>query len=84
MPIRRVTTGELKIDLIDPHKTVQRGPHQMSPSEKAIVREKIQSLLDADIIRESSSPFASPIVLVKKKDGTDRLCVDYRELNANN
>ncbi|CAH2085596.1 unnamed protein product [Euphydryas editha] len=83
MPIRRVTTGELKIDLIDPHKTVQRRPHQMSPSEKAIVREKIQSLLDADIIRESSSPFASPIVLVKKKDGTDRLCVDYRELNAN-
>ncbi|CAH2109090.1 unnamed protein product [Euphydryas editha] len=68
MPIRRVTTGELKIDLIDPHKTVQRGPHQMSPSEKAIVREKIQSLLDADIIRESSSPFASPIVIEEQVD----------------
>ncbi|CAB3233929.1 unnamed protein product [Arctia plantaginis] len=83
MPVRRVTTGELKIDLIDPHKTVQRRPHQMSPSEKVILREKIQSLLDADIIRESSSPSDSPIVLVKKKDHTDRLCVDYRELNAN-
>lgn len=83
MPVRRVTTGELKIELIDPHKTVQSRPHQMSPSEKVIVREKIQSLLDADIIRESSSPFASPVVLVKKKDGTGRLCVDYRELNAN-
>lgn len=83
MPTRRVTTGEMKIDLIDPHKTVQRRPHQMSPIEKGIVREKIQSLLDANIIRESCSPFASPIVLVKKKDGTDRLCVDYRELNAN-
>lgn len=83
MPTRRVTTGEMKIDLVDPHKTVQRRPHQMSPVEKGIVREKIQSLLDANIIRESCSPFASPIVLVKKKDGTDRLCVDYRELNAN-
>lgn len=83
MPTRRVSTGELNIDLIDPHKIVQRRPHQMSPIEKAIVREKVQSLLDANIIRESSSPFASPIVLVKKKDGTDRLCVDYRELNAN-
>lgn len=83
MPTRRVTTGEMNIDLIDPYKVVQRRPHQMSPAEKAIVREKVQSLLDANIIRESSSPFASPIVLVKKKDGTDRLCVDYRELNAN-
>lgn len=83
IPTRRVTTGELKIDLIDQHKTVQRRPYRLSPAEKVIVRNKIQSLLDAKVIRESSSPFASPILLVKKKDGTDRMCVDFRELNAN-
>lgn len=82
-PTRRVTTGEMKIDLIDPHKTVHRHPYRLSPAEKIVVQEKVQSLLDAGIIRESSSPFASPILLVKKKDGTDRMCVDYRELNAN-
>lgn len=83
VPTRRVTTGQLKIDLIDPHKVVQRHPYRLSPTEKEVVKDKVQSLLDAGVIRESSSPFASPILLVKKKDGTDRLCVDYRELNAN-
>jgi len=43
----------------------------------------IKQLLDANIIRPNSSPFASPMLLVKKKNGTDRLCVDYRELNSN-
>lgn len=83
VPTNRVTTGKIKIELIDPHKTVQRRPYRLSDVEKQIVREKISELLDAGVIRESSSPFASPILLVKKSDGSDRMVVDYRELNSN-
>ncbi len=42
----------------------------------------INQLLEGQIIRESCSPYASPIVLVKKKDGGLRMCVDYRQLNS--
>lgn len=83
VPRKRVTTGELEIDLVDPHKIVQRRPYRLAPIEKQKVREKVQELLDAGVIRESSSPFASPILLVRKKDGSERMCVDYRELNSN-
>jgi len=51
--------------------------------EKELVRDKIKEMLAANVICPSNSPFASPILLVKKKDGSDRLCIDYRELNSN-
>lgn len=83
IPTQRVTSGQMVINLIDPHKLIQRTPYRLAPAEKEVVREKIKELLDAGIIRESSSPYASPILLVKKKDNSDRMCVDYRELNSN-
>lgn len=55
---------------------------QIPPFEYELVKEHINKLLEAQIIRESSSPYASPNVLVRKKDGRWRLCVDYRQLNA--
>ena len=46
------------------------------------VRDLLQNLLDQGIIRQSASAYTSPIVLVRKKDGSLRLCVDFRELNS--
>src|SRR5713226_9544749 len=45
------------------------------------IKKHVQDLLDQGVIRPSSSPCGSPIVLVMKKDGTWRMCVDYRALN---
>ncbi|CAH2096659.1 unnamed protein product [Euphydryas editha] len=82
-PTKRVKTLVCELILVDPQKVVYRCPNKRSPIEKQIIREQVQKLLDAGVIQESSSPFASPIVLVKKKDNSYRLCVDYRELNSN-
>lgn len=60
-----------------------RQPYRRSPpSQYESVRSHIQQLLDSKVIRESSSPYSSPIVLVQKRDGTIRMCVNYRQLNA--
>ncbi|KAJ8732472.1 hypothetical protein PYW07_015071 [Mythimna separata] len=82
-PTTRVNTGKLEIRLKNPDKYVERRPYRLSPIEREKVREIIKELLDHKIIRESKSPFSSPIILVKKKNGDDRLCVDFRELNSN-
>ena len=52
------------------------------PTSVHEVKKLLQDLLDRQIIRKSKSPFASPVVLVRKRDGNLRLCVDYRRLNA--
>ena len=46
--------------------------------QKDVIEKVIQEMLQAGVIRASQSPYCSPIVLVKKKDGSCRLCVDYR------
>lgn len=83
LPHTRVTTGDIKIRLKDPTITVYRRPYRLSPHEREVVRAKVNELLSAKIIQPSSSPYASPILLVKKKDGSDRMVIDYRELNSN-
>ena len=55
---------------------------RIPPTQYQEVKEHIQKLLEEQIIVESYSPYASPIVIVRKKDGSMRLCVDYRKLNA--
>lgn len=69
------------IPLLDETPVRQRY-RRIPPSEYEAVKAHISQLLETRVIRESSSPYASPIVLVKKKDGSLRLCVDYRQLNS--
>lgn len=57
-------------------------PYRYPLKQRDIIEQLIQEMLDRCIIQDSSSPFASPVVLAGKKDGTWRLCVDYRELNS--
>lgn len=61
---------------------VRQRHRPLPPSQYQIVREHIQGLLEKGIIQESQSPWASPVVVVMKKDSSIRLCVDYRQLNC--
>ena len=54
----------------------------MAPSQKQQLKGLLQEMLANDVIQPSNSPWASPIVLVTKSDGSMRFCVDYRKLNA--
>eukprot|EP00918_Siedleckia_nematoides_P052324 GHVU01114360.1.p2 GENE.GHVU01114360.1~~GHVU01114360.1.p2 ORF type:complete len:222 (+),score=15.43 GHVU01114360.1:911-1576(+) len=60
---------------------IKQRHRRIPPAMFQEVRQHLKDMLNAGVIRESFSPFASPLVLVKKKDGTLRLCVDYRMVN---
>ncbi|PNY16671.1 retrotransposon-related protein, partial [Trifolium pratense] len=70
------------IPLIDGSNPVKVKPYRYPHSQKAQIEHMIQEMLQQGIIQPSTSPFSSPIILVKKKDGTWRFCTDYRALNA--
>lgn len=74
------TAVKHRIRLSDPTPFKQRL-RPIHPSDYEAVRLHLKELQDANVIRESESPFASPIVVVKKKNGDIKLCIDYRKLN---
>ncbi|GFT25932.1 retrovirus-related Pol polyprotein from transposon 297 [Trichonephila clavipes] len=63
------------------HLPVAVPPYMMNPSKKEILKQEIDRLLSEGIIGECESPYASPVVLIPKPNGTFRLCIDYRKLN---
>src|SRR4030042_643278 len=72
---------EFSIDLVPGTKPVSMAPYRMSASELAELKKQLEDLLDKKFVRPSVSPWGAPVLLVKKKDGSMRLCVDYRQLN---
>ncbi|GKC14941.1 putative reverse transcriptase domain-containing protein [Tanacetum coccineum] len=72
---------EFKIDLVPGAAPVARAPYRLAPSEMKELSEQLKELLEKGFIRPSSSPWGAPVLFVKKKDGSFRMCIDYRELN---
>jgi hypothetical protein len=73
---------EFIIELQPGTAPISKRPYRMPPKELAELKNQLQELLDKGYIRPSSSPWGSPALFVKKKDGSLRMCVDYRPLNA--
>nr|GEV38962.1 putative reverse transcriptase domain-containing protein [Tanacetum cinerariifolium] len=77
-PVRQV---EFQIDLIPRAALVARTPYRLAPSEMQELSNQLQEFIDRGFIRPSTSPWGAPVLFVKKKDGSFRMCIDYRGLN---
>nr|GEW26961.1 putative reverse transcriptase domain-containing protein [Tanacetum cinerariifolium] len=72
---------EFQIDLVPGATPVVRAPYRLVPFEMKELSEQLKELSDKGFIRPSSSTWGAPFLFVKKKDGSFRMCIDYRELN---
>ncbi|GJY45488.1 putative reverse transcriptase domain-containing protein [Tanacetum coccineum] len=77
-PTRQV---EFQINLVPGAAPVARAPYRLAPSEMKELADQLQELSDKGFIRPSSSPWGAPVLFVKKKDGSFRMCIDYQKLN---
>ncbi|XP_050238193.1 uncharacterized protein LOC126687680 [Mercurialis annua] len=72
---------EFCIDVAPGTAPISIPPYRMAPAELKELKKQLQELLDCGFIRPSTSPWGAPVLFVKKKDGSFRLCIDYRQLN---
>ena len=72
---------DFTIELILGTTPISKAPYRMAPLELKELKVQLQEMLDKSFVRPSVSPWGAPVLFVKKKDGTLRLCIDYRELN---
>ena len=69
------------VDLESGTRPISIPPYRMAPAELRELKEQLQELLNKGFIRPSASPWGAPVLFVKKKDGSFRMCIDYRQLN---
>jgi hypothetical protein len=72
---------EFLIDLLPGTAPIAKRPYRMSVGELEELKKQLKELLDKEFIHPSSSPWEAPVIFVEKKDGTQRMCVDYRASN---
>ena len=72
---------DLAIEIVPGTVPMSRAPYRMAPTELKELKSQLQELLDKGFIRPSVSPWGAPILFVKKKDGTLRMCINYRQIN---
>ncbi|XP_056697177.1 uncharacterized protein [Spinacia oleracea] len=77
-PVREL---DFKIDLVPGTGAISKAPYRMAPAEMKELKVQLEELLEKGYIRPSVSPWGAPVLFVRKKDGSMRLCIDYRELN---
>src|SRR5438270_7783139 len=80
LPLVRDT--EFIIDLIPGATPIAIPSYRMSPAELVELKVQLDELIELKFIEKSVSPWGAPVLFVKKKDGSMRLCIDYRKLNA--
>ena len=72
---------DLSIEVIQRTTPISKAPYRMAPTELQELKTQLQELLDKGFVRPSVSPRGTPVLFVKKKDGTLRMCIDYRQIN---
>ena len=72
---------DLAIEIAPGTVPTSMAPYRMAPTELKELKSQLQELLDKGFIRPSVSPWGAPVLFVKKKDGTLRMCIDYRQIN---
>jgi len=72
---------KFRIDLVPGAAPIAKTPYRLAPVEMRELHEQLQELMGKEFIRPSCSPWGAPILFVKKKDGSQRMCIDYRDLN---
>ena len=78
-PLRGI---EHRTDLIPGAPLPNKAPYLVNPEETKEIQRQVQQHIDNGHVRESLSPCAVPVILVPKKDGTSRMCSDFRPINA--
>nr|GFC95956.1 putative reverse transcriptase domain-containing protein [Tanacetum cinerariifolium] len=79
--VKLISAMKAQIELIPGAEPISKAPYRMAPVELKVLKEQLQEMLENGFIRPSVSPWGALVLIVKKNDGSMRLCIDYRELN---